>query len=122
MISLIILVIAGIFYIKDSIVQKNWYKTDAIIVNYDISNSSNVWTELEYEYNEKDYKTMIKGHSYYMSKGSKVEIYVATKNPENIKIANQLYGIAKTLFNVSIVFIIILLFIVSVYIHKKRRE
>lgn len=108
-------------YLKDFIVKNNWHKTDSIVTNFDISNSSSVWTELEYQYEEQDYKTKIEGHSYYMRRGSKVEIYVNPNNPENIKVANNLYGVPKVLLRVAAIFIfIILVFVVPVYIEKKR--
>ena len=113
---------AGFLYIKDFLVEKNWYKTNAVVSRFDISNSSNVWTELKYEYDDEYYKTEIDGHSYYMTKGSEVKVYVDTDNPENIKIAEHLYGAARTLFMGASVFIgIILILIFPIYIGKKRK-
>jgi len=121
-IGLIFLVVAGFFYIKDFLVEKNWYKTDAVVSKFDISNSSNVWTELKYEYDDEDYKTKIDGHSYYMTKGSEVEVYVDTDNPDNIKAARHLYAIAKPLFIGAGVFLgIVLILILPIYIGKKRK-
>ena len=121
-IGLIFLVVAGIFYIKDFLVEKNWYKIDAVVSKFDISDSKNVWTELKYEYDDEDYKTKIDGHSYYMTKGSEVEVYVDTENPDNIKVAKHLYTMAKPLFMGASIFLgIVLILILPIYIGKKRK-
>ena len=57
-----------------------------------------------------------------MTKGSEVEVYVDTDNPDNIKAARHLYAIAKPLFIGAGVFLgIVLILILPIYIGKKRK-
>lgn len=121
-ISMVIGLFSIFFYIKDLLVEKNWYKTNAVVVNYDISNSKNVLTELKYNY-KKDYTVKIKGYAYYTGINSNIPIYVNKKNPTEIKIEKRLFIISETLFICSIVFVgIILFFMLPVYLLKRIKE
>lgn len=121
-ISMVIGLFSIFFYIKDLLVEKNWYKTNAVVVNYDISNSKNVLTELKYNY-KKDYTVKVKGYAYYTGINSNIPIYVNKKNPTEIKIEKRLFIISETLFICSIVFVgIILFFMLPVYLLKRIKE
>lgn len=120
--SMAIGLFSGFAYIKDLLVEKNWYKTNAVVVNYDISNSKNVLTELKYNY-KKDYTVKVKGYAYYTGINSNIPIYVNKKNPTEIKIEKRLFIISETLFICSIVFVgIILFFMLPVYLLKRIKE
>lgn len=121
-ISMVIGLFSIFFYIKDLLVEKNWYKTNAVVVNYDISNSKNVLTELKYNY-KKDYTVKVKGYAYYTGINSNIPIYVNKKNPTEIKVEKRLFIISETLFICSIVFVgIILFFMLPVYLLKRIKE
>lgn len=121
-ISMVIGLFSIFFYIKDLLVEKNWYKTNAVVVNYDISNPKNVLTELKYNY-KKDYTIKVKGYAYYTGINSNIPIYVNKKNPTEIKIEKRLFIISETLFICSIVFVgIILFFMLPVYLLKRIKE
>ncbi len=121
-ISMVIGLFSIFFYIKDLLVEKNWYKTNAVVVNYDISNSKNVLTELKYNY-KKNYTVKVKGYAYYTGINSNIPIYVNKNNPTEIKIEKRLFIISETLFICSIVFVgIILFFMLPVYLLKRIKE
>ena len=121
-ISMVIGLFSIFFYIKDLSVEKNWYKTNAVVVNYDISNSKNVLTELKYNY-KKNYTVKVKGYAYYTGINSNIPIYVNKNNPTEIKIEKRLFIISETLFICSIVFVgIILFFMLPVYLLKRIKE
>lgn len=120
--SIILGLFSGFYYIKDLLVEKNWYKTNAVVVNHDISNSKNTFTELKYNY-KKDYTIKVKGYAYYTGINSNISIYVNKNNPTEIKMAQKLFIISKMLFICSIAFLgIILFFWLPVYLLKRRKE
>lgn len=115
------LIFSIIFFIKDFLVEKKWYKTDAVVVNYNISNPKNIWTKLKYNY-KNDYTVTINEHSYYMSVNSKVPIYVNMNNPTVIRLEKSLYIISEIAFIFGMIFTgILIIFILPVYILAKKK-
>ena len=120
--SIILGLFSGFYYIKDLLVEKNWYKTNAVVVNHDISNSKNTFTELKYNY-KKDYTIKVKGYAYYTGINSNISIYVNKNNPTEIKREQKLYVTSEILFICSMVFVGIILFpMLPFYLVKRIKE
>lgn len=121
-ISITLGLFSGFYYIKDLLVEKNWYKTNAVVVNYDISNSKDILIELKYNY-KKDYIIKVKDYAYYTGINSNIPIYVNKNNPTEFKKAQKLFVISEMLFICSIVsFATILCFWLPVYLLKRIKE
>ena len=120
--SMAIGLFSGFAYIKDLLVEKNWYKTNAVVVNYEISNSKDILIELKYNY-KKDYIIKVKDYAYYTGINSNISIYVNKNNPTEIKREQKLYVTSEILFICSMVFVGIILFpMLPFYLVKRIKE
>lgn len=116
--------IATIFLYGMQLYKKHTY--DSVVskvVDYDVSDSNNVWTEFEYEYDGKIYNVIRKGHSYYMTKNSEINLLVNTNNPEEIEVEKQTFAIPQTIYIMGgIVWTITALMGVNYLYHKNKEE
>ena len=117
---LIFLGISLFLFFKDYFLSKTWIIGEGIVTDYNISDSKNVWTNIEYEYDGKIYEFKTNGHSGYMLKGYKLKIYINPKKNDDIKISNNLYVIPKIFLIITSSLIFPLLLLLPIFVKKRR--
>lgn len=81
--------------------KNNWQPVNATVTDFDTSDGTNVWTEFTYEYNDELYTYRQKGHSYWMSVGSEMEIYCNPDNPTDTVVAKNMFSLPRTLLIIT---------------------
>lgn len=118
--ALICLVFTIVTFSIDKYKTMTYDKVNAIVIDYNIEDSQNVWTEFEYEYNGETYKNKRKGNSTYTRKDDVVEILVNPNNANKFEIVKQMYTYARIGAFFTVIFSIIYIYLMVLYVKVKK--
>ncbi|MEE0264287.1 MAG: DUF3592 domain-containing protein [Acutalibacteraceae bacterium] len=97
-----VLLAATAFFCITALNQKiSWEKLNATVIDFDTSDGTDVWTEFLYKYDNQMYKYRQKGHSYWMKKGAQIEIYCNPDTPQDIVVAEKMFGLTYVMLGIT---------------------